>query len=1510
LVFPTVLAKGRQCVIMANQTKSKIMNKYLMRRPQSPAAPTGKVVSDNSLPTDSPSQKRILSGAVAAAVGLTVDRLMSAKGHASALTREVDERENKTGIDGQKLEASEAQVSSVASSNWKVVQHRRRKASELADTKSMVIWGIPTLPLTAFWKIICKPQGPVLKERVASMELKASKRGGRFLFVTSLTPLVREACLGPLMRVCAEQGWKACKSRPFQLRNKQRRPMKVSDPLQEAVNVNRFAALAPDVEVLSISRAARQGVKRSRSFREFRDLSSLQLGTLNVQGGLHSAQKCAEIETHARIRGLDVLALQETRLKPNGKVPSFNGFSLLHWANADGMGGVGFLVANHIAPLVAELPRSHANQLWIKVRGTGGQQSLCICSAYMPQESANAEFRTEAWDNLLESTVLHQSENEVVIAGDLNAKLGRQFVQAKGVLLNRHDRGKLTGNGKLLVKFLGATSMVSLGPRSRPAGVNQKQKFWYTRLDPKTGTKSQIDHILVSLKQMKRFASQFEVDYTELGTDHHLCLAKVLAPKRPARLPDRVTKRFLVELLAGRSVENSRERKTALKESAKAEYVDELAKAFGEDYSPNFIAADEPNPTKRADAVVADFVKRMETALEASVGSRTVSNKFSRSWFSADVKKAIQERRKAYEAYRNSGLIGDWNHFCSLRKAARTLVRSRQKEEWDKLIHQLEETHKKDARLHWSLIKRITARSRSPKASAIRQADGTLTVTDAERRNAWGEYLGSLGRPTASPLFDVSFEQEIRDKVREFEVLSHIEEHSELVEDFSPEEWNVALASLKNGKAAGLDGIRNEALKYSGDNFRSWGLQLFNWIQRTETIPPTWGKSLVVFIYKDGEVADPSNYRGISLISCLAKLYLNMWTQRLTRHIENRLADEQNAFRRRRSTGDSVYVFHEALLRHKRGLKPAYCCFIDFRKAFDYVWRDGLSYTLWEYGVRGKAWRILRAIFSDVEAAALIDGIPSKFHSLQMGVRQGDPLSPLLFIIFINRLADALNQTGIGLQFGNADKLASLLFADDIVLLAESAEDLQKLIDVVADFCGKWRMHLNVNKTKVMVFNAARGSHGQAQYMWKYAGESLEQVSSYKYLGVWFSENLGWNLHISKLVTKGNKTAAELGRVFAMRKLPIKIKSKVWTTMVRSVLEYCAMVWKTDAKEEKYLESIQHRVLTKILRTNSKANKAAPRFILGLPSLATRRNAMRLLFLAEILTKPATSWVRRIFDLPPVQNQVRGPTRSHWKDSVLTLIESDNNLSEEFRALTEALQEDEVVHELAEVPPGGGKKLRSLTSRWYNTVKKWVMRTEIHMTRGVAPGTLALLARALQDDTPKGLAPMDIVSRGPSMANWVRIRLLSGTSSLNDMMERITSSASAEDRRSAACPLCQTFRETVLHFLLDCSHFGLTALRNSCLSVLRSEAKLEFDALDKLGQCCLILGGVLPNGSLSLAADKACENFVGGSWNIRCKALTELGIASPMTSSFTSTFAQFAPVVRGVEAHGILALPD
>jgi hypothetical protein len=95
-------------------------------------------------------------------------------------------------------------------------------------------------------------------------------------------------------------------------------------------------------------------------------------------------------------------------------------------------------------------------------------------------------------------------------------------------------------------------------------------------------------------------------------------------------------------------------------------------------------------------------------------------------------------------------------------------VRLQQRKEWDKLIYQLDETHKKDARIHWSLIKRISARFGSPKVSAIRQADGTLTVTDAERRHAWVNTWEVKRALVACPLFDISFEQEIRDRVREF----------------------------------------------------------------------------------------------------------------------------------------------------------------------------------------------------------------------------------------------------------------------------------------------------------------------------------------------------------------------------------------------------------------------------------------------------------------------------------------------------------------------------------------------------------------------------------------------------------------------------------------------------------------------------------------------------------------------------------------------------------------------
>ena len=936
---------------------------------------------------------------------------------------------------------------------WQQVQNRRKRASDLADSRSVVVWGVRDLPLPAAWKLLCAPLGPVPTACVAGLEVNETKRGP-LLTVEFTSERNRDVHLRGIEQACEARGWKALSSRTYSRRALHRVARNSKSKVVLDCN-NRFAPLSNPLEVVSAGEVevaprltgnkARRAVKQAP---KTKNLSSILFGSLNVQGGLFT--KCGELEEYILAKGVDILALQETRLKPEGQEPNFAGYKLYHKANAAGYGGVGFLVVKHLTPLITELPMTHPDQYWLSLRGTGGQQNLCICSAYMPQESASAAARSSAWEAMLESTLTLQSTNAVVIAGDLNARMRKAHIRENGVLLNKFDHGKLSGNGKLLVKLLREASMISLGPLSRPGEPNCK--FWYTRHDPKTGTKSQIDHILMSHSQAKSFEADFHVDYTSLDTDHHLCLAKVLAPKKPQPARDRKVKRFLVEKLGkvqsfsgqgemGISAEEEASRLVDPEVSYDSKYANELALAFGDEYSPEVIAGEAPDLRCKAETVAADFVKRLEVALEASVGSKTVSKKFSRPWFCDSVKKAIQDRRKAYAEFRESGLKRDWDKYCVLRKSVRILVRASQKENWNKLVSQLVSSQKTDARLHWALLNRIVAKGRGEQAAAIKCADGSLAVSEHERRAAWGEYLATLGKPPTSPFFDAEHAQQISEEVAIYEASSFDEAVTPMDENFSIKEWDEAVSSLKCGKAAGIDGVRNEALKYSSNALRTPCLKIFNWIQETEILPPSWGKSLTVFLFKDGEASDPSNYRGISLISCLAKLYLNMWTRRLSKHIDPMLAEEQFAFREKRTTGDAVFVLHEILLRRKRALQPTYCCFIDFRKAFDYVWRDGLWHALWELGVRGKAWRILRSIYSATESAALIEGSPSDFHPLQSGVRQGDPLSPLLFNIFINRLAAALKQAGVGLQLGLCD-LADLLFADDVVLMADSADEL------------------------------------------------------------------------------------------------------------------------------------------------------------------------------------------------------------------------------------------------------------------------------------------------------------------------------------------------------------------------------------------------------------------------------------------------------------------------------------
>ena len=142
------------------------------------------------------------------------------------------------------------------------------------------------------------------------------------------------------------------------------------------------------------------------------------------------------------------------------------------------------------------------------------------------------------------------------------------------------------------------------------------------------------------------------------------------------------------------------------------------------------------------------------------------------------------------------------------------------------------------------------------------------------------------------------------------------------------------------------------------------------------------------------------------------------------------------------------------------------------------------------------------------------------FFDIHTGVRQGYVLSPLLFSLFINNLAKKLDQSGIGIQVKNK-KISSLFYADDIVIVTESKEKLQKGLDIVAEWGRKWRCKYSSTKTQVVIFGRKK-QHKNID--WKIGHTAIEQVESYKYLGLEMQQKLIWKLFKERLIRKANKS--------------------------------------------------------------------------------------------------------------------------------------------------------------------------------------------------------------------------------------------------------------------------------------------------------------------------------------------------------------------------------------------------
>ena len=199
--------------------------------------------------------------------------------------------------------------------------------------------------------------------------------------------------------------------------------------------------------------------------------------------------------------------------------------------------------------------------------------------------------------------------------------------------------------------------------------------------------------------------------------------------------------------------------------------------------------------------------------------------------------------------------------------------------------------------------------------------------------------------------------------------------------------------------------------------------------------------------------------------------------------------EEQNGFRKNRSCQDHIYALTTVIRNRMTENKATYCAFIDMDKAFDWDNRKLLMYKLLNYNIDGKMYKSIKALLTHTTSCIELNwSLRSEWFEKNCGVRQGDCLSPTLFSLYINDLAVHLKDYRPTIDL-NGVHINSLLYADDIVTVVETEDQLQNLLKLVYNWCLTWRLKVNTDKTNILHFRPTRQK--KTNYDFKYGEHAI-----------------------------------------------------------------------------------------------------------------------------------------------------------------------------------------------------------------------------------------------------------------------------------------------------------------------------------------------------------------------------------------------------------------------------------
>ena len=374
----------------------------------------------------------------------------------------------------------------------------------------------------------------------------------------------------------------------------------------------------------------------------------------------------------------------------------------------------------------------------------------------------------------------------------------------------------------------------------------------------------------------------------------------------------------------------------------------------------------------------------------------------------------------------------------------------------------------------------------------------------------------------------------------------------------TPKMVRKVVMNLDLSKASGPDRIPVLVLKNCEPELSYILAELFNKCLKESCFPDCWKVSSVVPVFKNvGERSTAKNYRPVSLLSVVSKVFEKLVNNSIVDHLEKcgLFSDFQYGFRSFRSTADLLTVVSDRIARAFNRSGATRAVALDISKGFDRVWHAGLLHKLKSYGISGQIFGLISSFLSNRRLRVVMDGKSSQKYPVNARVPQGSILGPTLFLLYINDLPDNVI-CDIAIYADDTTLYSKCDRASDLWQQLELASELESDLRDAVDWGKKWLVDFNAGKTQLVSFDR---SNNNGSIDVKMGGSILEEKSSFKMLELTFSSKLDWGSYIISIGKTASKKIGALIR--SMKFLSPEVALYLYKSTIRPFMEYCCHVW-------------------------------------------------------------------------------------------------------------------------------------------------------------------------------------------------------------------------------------------------------------------------------------------------------------------------------------------------------------